>query len=440
MLKNYVRVILVLCFSLILTNCQKEDNEINEIEKQDQFTIKRVTLKDLEKDSYLNHSIKNLSKRFDVNIKNEDLENRLNGEDEIESNDGSFIIRTDEILKLTSNTSETYAFRIKTPTDSTSLFENFVIDKVTDTSYSFYIYRYKNNDVENSNHKYRLSRIPVDKDEIDNSILAHTNGKIYYDEEEACFYDILIGQNGETVFFLLWCYNGDSGGGGGGGGNDGGNGNPSDGGSPNDGDGGGGSTGSGTSNPDDPFDPTDPNNHGGGGGTIIPVIEPEEDPLPEFEDDDNCDRINEQLENTNYQTAVATLQSNTGLKNETGFSEDINNNFTEAEQGVDGNSLDIPLTTTLQGFIHVHTDDYLVDQDGDGIMDHITRVKKMFSPGDILSFFELLNNASMNNIPLKNVYYSMISTSGNYTIRINEDHSNIGNNYDIYQLNITRWV
>ena len=62
--------------------------------------------------------------------------------DPIKSKDNRFTILTDEILEVSTDTTKVYTFRIETPTDTLSKFENFVIHKWSNNKIEYYIYKY----------------------------------------------------------------------------------------------------------------------------------------------------------------------------------------------------------------------------------------------------------------------------------------------------------
>lgn len=200
--------------------------------------------------------------------------------------------------------------------------------------------------------------------------------------------------------------------------------------------GGGGSNGDGTGTGDsgtggggggngDPgegdYDPEDPDNHGNGGnGSIITI------PVLDEEDiEDPCTNIQNQINNEDYDDIKEELDNNFNLQEETGYSQSTDGIFTNLDVYPNGHSLSIPVLTNMVGFIHVHTKEYETgkfDSEGNPI---ITIPIKMPSPNDIITFLKLLLNAEDNDIPLKDIYVTMLSNTGNYTLRFTGDINDI---------------
>ncbi|AWM13734.1 hypothetical protein DI487_07560 [Flavobacterium sediminis] len=73
------------------------------------------------------------------------------------------------------------------------------------------------------------------------------------------------------------------------------------------------------------------------------------------------------------------------------------------------------------GYIHSHINRYEVpDSNGDGIPEEVKPIK-MPSPGDVIKFLILLQNADNNGIPLSDVYGSMYSAVNDYTLKFTGD-------------------
>ncbi|HET8809922.1 MAG TPA: hypothetical protein VFM65_06610 [Flavobacteriaceae bacterium] len=213
-----------------------------------------------------------------------------------------------------------------------------------------------------------------------------------------------------------------------GGGGDSGAGDGGDGSSPPGGSEGGGGAGSGSG--DDGGDPPPEDCHGDCGPEIITIFV-----LPEEEEEDTCEKIATQIADPDFQAKVGELEDNTDLQYETGYSQSTDGSFTGLDVGLTVHQLDIPITSTLVGVMHVHLDDYQADCNVDGVLDTQYTPTRMFSPGDIISFFDLLLNAQQNNLPLSDVFYTMISSNGNYTLRFTGDISDVHTNFDIGVLN-----
>ena len=99
---------------------------------------------------------------------------------------------------------------------------------------------------------------------------------------------------------------------------------------------------------------------------------------------------------------------------------------------VGSDQLKFVIDATTVGFLHTHLDEYdtgTYDNEGNSI---INQPIKMFSPADVKSFILLLINANKNNIPLSDVYGTMVSTKGVYQLRFEGSHAdiNLGINFD----------
>jgi len=139
--------------------------------------------------------------------------NKIKGEknaiSKVDATDGSFTILTDEILEVLTDSTEAYTFRIETPTDSLSTFENFIIEKIVGGEYLFYIYRYVKN-TEDSEIEYNVFRQLVDADQINIGDFQDYLNKQVYDAASGCLYDyeILVAEDGVTtveIMHTLWC-------------------------------------------------------------------------------------------------------------------------------------------------------------------------------------------------------------------------------------------
>ncbi|TCN59433.1 hypothetical protein D0809_05930 [Flavobacterium circumlabens] len=166
---------------------------------------------------------------------------------------------------------------------------------------------------------------------------------------------------------------------------------------------------------------TSPRGGNGGGGTAPP---PATAANP-------CDKIKTQMVNANFLAKQEELRKKTDLKNETGYSQSKNGPYTPLDN-LSNDSMSLPKDPNTIGYMHTHIDDYdsgTVDPNGDPT---INSPIKMFSPSDVKSFIALLDNAHRNNIALDNVYGTMISSEGDYTLRFEGVYSdlNMGLNFD----------
>ena len=133
-LKKLVSIgILLFGVSLILLNCQKDEVQF-ETQKESKYHFKKLSLNEILKKTETKNSIHKIEKYFDIN--SSENTNR----DNIEVS--NFIIETESIVQVLTDSTETYSFRIITPTDSSSTFENFVID-IRDNQFLYFIAKYE---------------------------------------------------------------------------------------------------------------------------------------------------------------------------------------------------------------------------------------------------------------------------------------------------------
>lgn len=193
-------VVLIFSISLLVWNCERDDNfkeTIGTTIAQDNFKIKRVTLEEIKQDSRLSKTLSNIEKKFDY------TKDAKNKNSRITATDDSFVILTDEILQTNTDSIEAYTFRIETPTHSDSAFENFVIEKQNGDDYKFFIYRFKNVDLEDYvEPTYSISREVVTENQINlGDFLDLTNMWILMDDD-GCLYDMTYSAEGIHVLFI----------------------------------------------------------------------------------------------------------------------------------------------------------------------------------------------------------------------------------------------
>ena len=146
---------------------------------------------------------------------------------------------------------------------------------------------------------------------------------------------------------------------------------------------------------------------------------------------DPCDQLKSQITNTNYQAKIVDLKGKTTLKKESGYMQKTDGSYHQLTN-VGSDQLKFVIDATTVGFLHTHLDEYdtgTYDNEGNSI---INQPIKMFSPADVKSFILLLINANKNNIPLSDVYGTMVSTKGVYQLRFEGSHAdiNLGINFD----------
>ncbi|MCX2680583.1 hypothetical protein OOZ15_11580 [Galbibacter sp. EGI 63066] len=198
------RLLFLLCITLLFTNCEKDDvyhKEALSEEKLD-ILVKNVSLSEIQEDALLSSAIENIETRFDY-------VGKKGAASKIKPSDGGFTILTDEIVKITKNHKTTYTFRIETPTDQRSTFENFVIKKLNSQKIQFYIYRYKENTGDYSNYMpYIITREKVDSNQINEGAFDGYLNKVLYDSSSDCYFDVSKSGN-LLILTVLAC--GDSG-------------------------------------------------------------------------------------------------------------------------------------------------------------------------------------------------------------------------------------
>ncbi|MDP2088549.1 MAG: hypothetical protein Q8J84_04025 [Flavobacteriaceae bacterium] len=136
-----------------------------------------------------------------------------------------------------------------------------------------------------------------------------------------------------------------------------------------------------------------------------------------------CINIKNQLNNTAYKEKVEELKGKTHLKHETGYAEDKEGNITPLPLLDGGHSLDLKVGLNTKGYIHSHQNDFLTGKIVDG-KNEIAQPIRMFSSADIIKLLNIAKNTLRSNIPLDEVYGTMISSTGNYTLKFtgNIDH------------------
>lgn len=133
--------------------------------------------------------------------------------------------------------------------------------------------------------------------------------------------------------------------------------------------------------------------------------------------EDPCDNLKKQTTDVNFKKNISFLEANTGLKNETGYAQKKDGSFYPLQNGSDGDSMKFPIHSDDVGYMHTHLKPYEsseFDPDGNPL---IKSPIQMFSPGDVQQFILLLMNAGKNNIPLIDIYGTMVSDSGTYMLK-----------------------
>ena len=161
---------------------------------------------------------------------------------------------------------------------------------------------------------------------------------------------------------------------------------------------------------------------GGGGGADDGYQYP--DP-PEIQNP--CEKLKTQNSNSNFKAKISQLESNLGLKKETGYVEKTNGTFEykdNASATENANSLTLgEPTSDMKGYMHTHPNDF---EDSDGNM----RIGfKIFSPADVIYFNQMVALALQNGTPLEEIYAVMVSGKGTYQIRFTGNENQIKTSY-----------
>ena len=121
----------------------------------------------------------------------------------ITNKDNTFTILTDDILQISTDSTDVYTFRIETPTKSESDFENFVIHKSSDESISYYIYSYKNLDADLM--ALNVSREKVSEDQINvGDFNDYIPSVMFYDAVSDCWINV-TSDGGNLVIDISDC-------------------------------------------------------------------------------------------------------------------------------------------------------------------------------------------------------------------------------------------
>ena len=148
---------------------------------------------------------------------------------------------------------------------------------------------------------------------------------------------------------------------------------------------------------------------------------------------EECDELKLQNTNPNYKAKVAELDKSSVLsqKHETGYSESKNGTFSSLKTSISTNSSDglsLPIDANTKGFIHTHQDDYFdgtYDDDGNP---RERQPIRMFSPADVNALMEMAQYVNDSNYT--QLYGTMISNYGNYTIKFTGTATDIKTGFD----------
>lgn len=151
-------------------------------------------------------------------------------------------------------------------------------------------------------------------------------------------------------------------------------------------------------------------------------------PEPTF---DPCAKIKQQLENANHQAKVNFLKTKTGDTIEHGFKQMKTGIFASLPTTNSGHSLDFGNLTNSIGYIHTHTDLYYTGRYDDDNNPEYKEGIKMFSPYDLRTFLLLVKNAQQDSgINVGDIYGTVITSSGNYTLKFTGNPISINTNFN----------
>jgi len=399
-LKNYLKLgILLFGISFFLTNCEKETFEVEQTTNS-KYSLSRIDLKQIQKNEALiekigsiENSIKKTKSNLQARYENEQFNLNLNNATYIEATDGSY---------------HSYSFYIQNDENNFNI-NNIVLSSTKNEDYEADLVTYnlseeERNQVNNGIEIDLINKTTIKSFDI-NQINMYSRGgtcvELVYVGTEDCSCHVTHATGGcphpEDIY--EWqsvdC-------------------------------GGGASTGGTNSGSDGPgFDGTS----GGSGSSSGSSSPPKATSLTNTNGTPtDCNNISTQMNDQQFKDKIEFLKTKTGEQQETGFSQDTSGSFTPLSVANNGHSLDIPFTSSMKGFLHTHIDDYENGEFDDDGNPKIIQPIKMFSPGDIISYLALVENASNNNISTLDVFGFVVSSYGTYTIRFNGNVNDITNN------------
>lgn len=373
-LNNYLkRVLFLLCTFFLLTNCEKDDTiTLQNNSSLPNYSLKKISLQELQQKKERQQILQKLSPKFEVN------KSKKTTHSKIDANDGSITLLTDKIIQVTTDSTLTYSFLLKTPTDPSSEFENFVLEIKHDSLINYYLLKYKTA-TNNANFPYLTTIQTVDKNLFDSSfILTEVNNRMESVTSGDCNYlfEVIEYCCGEEDWVLVDIICG----------------------------GGGSYSGSGNSGSENQEDEIINIGAGGGGVTNPNPDNGNEgglDPSPlgvnEPKDKYNCDFFNKLATNQPIKDLINIYKQNTGLPTEVGIclseQEDGSYNATVGTVPDEEYAVQFNLASGFTLDIMIHT--------------HNTGGLSIFSPQDFEQIYQLMIN---NNITVNNPFVSILIT------------------------------
>ncbi len=221
-LKHFCVLLLI---TLLSFSCEKDDSPNQETSisqpQEKGYTVKKVTLNEVKQSNLVKQAIDNIEQQLDYNKLNSTKSSKTKYQtnastsaiatnDPIKNKDNTFTILTDEILQVSTDSTDVYTFRIETPTKPESDFENFVIHKNSDESIAYYIYRYESIGSEIT--ALNFSREEVNSDQINiGDFEDYLPSVMMYDDANRCWVRVTI-ENGDLIIDTSDCRNRASGG------------------------------------------------------------------------------------------------------------------------------------------------------------------------------------------------------------------------------------
>ncbi len=182
-----------------------------------------------------------------------------------------------------------------------------------------------------------------------------------------------------------------------------------------------------TTLPQKSFDPIGLDGGGGGGSGGDNNTYDYPDPPPQTP----CENISLQKNDTDFKNRIDNLKGKTGLTKETGYIQRTDGNYTyldNASATEEKNSLTLPYlydtaNKDIYGYMHTHVKDfwYTTTTGGQELKPGI----KIFSPGDVSAFMDMLKNAQEAGRPFEDIYAVMVTSKNTYELRFTGDSSQI---------------
>ena len=145
---------------------------------------------------------------------------------------------------------------------------------------------------------------------------------------------------------------------------------------------------------------------------------------------DPCDKLKIQNSNPDFKAKIVLLKGNTGLLKETGVVQKADGTFLDYVSTSDPNYMVPPPGANFMGGIHVHIDPYPSGKFQPDGSPKMKRPFPMFSPQDIRQFLETLVNTKTNNIPIADIYSTMVSSTGTYTLKFIGNIADVNTNFN----------